>query len=89
MTKPAADDLAVAKANADALMGPIFKALGVKDGPELARKPLQCKHGNAVGLCRTCAKVCRECGDSCDQSGLCNRCYREVKGAFEFERSDE
>lgn len=62
------DEMSAAKATADALMGPIFSALGVKDSRELAAKPLT-------------PKLCKECRQQPATLGFddCRRCRRELK----------
>jgi len=65
LEQQAAADLAAAKATSDALMAPIFNALGVPDAKALARKPVQPKLCRAQG-CTNEAHVtdfCRECDD--------------------------
>lgn len=68
LEQQADDDLKRAVRNADLLMGPIFKALGVKDAKALARKPLPCK----------------SCGEPMADARFdrCTPCERELRGAF-------
>jgi len=65
-------ELAAAKRNADLMMGPIFKALGVNTARDLA--PVEC--------------ICGECGDkftSHFHSKQCRKCRQAEYRAFDRE----